>query len=310
MTGGRARRARRRLAGVGRARAARARRRPCKRVVELGAGAGLAGLACKVLGAGRRVGGSAGEPPLLQRNGARRADVSVAPFDWMAPNLGEQFDVVLAADCVFWPELFEPLLNAIAAVARPDGTVLVAVTHRLGRTDAFLEKLRRRGWTASARPRRRDAPQNTDFYKFGGDVRHGRAGRRRTHGGADQYAHAICRNTTPGGASGRVCSPGSATNNARVARPRRARRRSRRPWAAGREVDDERSDTRRQERRPPLHRCFQASGASRGRAKNGQNHSGRSARTGARTVSRRGRACRRRRRRSGAPTARAWRARS
>ena len=69
--------------------------------------------------------------------------------------------------CMFWPspnEIFHGS-NAIAAVARPDGTVLVAVTHRLGRTDAFLEKLRRRGWTASPRPRRRDAPQNTDVYE-------------------------------------------------------------------------------------------------------------------------------------------------
>ena len=47
----------------------------------------------------------------------------------------------------------------------PGAVVLIAVTHRLGRTDAFLEKLRRRGWTASARPRRRDAPQNTDVYE-------------------------------------------------------------------------------------------------------------------------------------------------
>jgi predicted nicotinamide N-methyase len=138
-----------------------------KRVLELGAGAGLAGLACAVHGAARVVLTDLPENlPLLQRNAARNElDVSVAPFDWMAPNLGEQFDVVLAADCVFWPELFEPLLNAIEAVARPDGTVLIAVTHRLGRTDAFLEKLRRRGWSAYARPRRRDAPQNTDVYE-------------------------------------------------------------------------------------------------------------------------------------------------
>jgi len=137
-------------------------------VVELGAGAGLAGLACAALGAGRVVLTDLAENlPLLQRNAARNSlDVVVAAFDWNAPTtLGERFDVVLAADCVFWPELFDPLLNAIEAVARPDGTVLVAVTHRLGRTDAFLEKLRRRGWTASPRPRRRDAPQNTDVYE-------------------------------------------------------------------------------------------------------------------------------------------------
>ena len=138
-------------------------------VVELGAGAGLAGLASAVLGAARVVLTDLAENlPLLQRNAARNGldDVVVAAFDWNAPTtLGERFDVVLAADCVFWPELFEPLLNAIEAVARPDGTVLVAVTHRLGRTDAFLGKLRRRGWTASPRPRRRDAPQNTDVYE-------------------------------------------------------------------------------------------------------------------------------------------------
>jgi predicted nicotinamide N-methyase len=139
-----------------------------KRVVELGAGAGLAGLACKVLGAARVVLTDLPENlPLLQRNAARNGlDVSVAPFDWLTPTtLGERFDVVLAADCVFWPELFEPLLNASEAVAAPGAVVLIAVTHRLGRTDAFLEKLRRRGWTASARPRRRDAPQNTDVYE-------------------------------------------------------------------------------------------------------------------------------------------------
>ena len=137
-------------------------------VVELGAGAGLAGLACKVLGAARVVLTDLPENlPLLQRNAARNGlDVSVVAFDWNAPDaLGEKFDVVLAADCVFWPELFEPLLNAIEAVAAPGAVVLIAVTHRLGRTDAFLEKLRRRGWTASPRPRRRDAPQNTDVYE-------------------------------------------------------------------------------------------------------------------------------------------------
>ena len=140
-----------------------------KRVVELGAGAGLAGLACKVLGAARVVLTDLPENlPLLQRNAARNGldDVVVAPFDWLTPTtLGERFDVVLAADCVFWPELFEPLLNAIEAVAAPGAVVLIAVTHRLGRTDAFLEKLRRRGWTAAPRPRRRDAPQNTDVYE-------------------------------------------------------------------------------------------------------------------------------------------------
>lgn len=67
---------------------------------------------------------------------------------------------------VFWPELFAPLLDAIEAVAAPGAAVFIAATHRLGRTDLFFEALRRRGWTASAHPRRRDAPQNTDVYEI------------------------------------------------------------------------------------------------------------------------------------------------
>ena len=69
-------------------------------VVELGAGAGLAGLASAALGAARVVLTDLAENlPLLQRNAARNElDVSVAVFDWLTPTtLGERFDVVLGS---------------------------------------------------------------------------------------------------------------------------------------------------------------------------------------------------------------------
>ena len=75
-------------------------------VVELGAGAGLAGLACAVNGAARVVLTDLAENlPLLQRNAARNGlDVSVAAFDWMDPTtLGERFDVVLRRTACFGP---------------------------------------------------------------------------------------------------------------------------------------------------------------------------------------------------------------
>ena len=68
-------------------------------VVELGAGAGLAGLACAVNGARVVLTDLPENLPLLQRNAARNGlDVSVAAFDWNAPqSLGERFDVVLGS---------------------------------------------------------------------------------------------------------------------------------------------------------------------------------------------------------------------
>ncbi|KAH8091250.1 lysine N-methyltransferase [Aureococcus anophagefferens] len=79
--------------------------------------------------------------PLLERNAKRSgaAGVAVVALDWLAPDLPEDLppaDVVLAADCVFWPHLFDPLLDTLGRLRRrnPDATLLISCTHRLGRT--------------------------------------------------------------------------------------------------------------------------------------------------------------------------------
>ena len=59
--------------------------------------------------------------------------VRAAALDWTQPLpeaiSAHAWDVVLAADCVFWPELFEPLLSTMGAlVAAADGFTAVALT--------------------------------------------------------------------------------------------------------------------------------------------------------------------------------------
>ena len=210
-----------------------------KRVVELGAGAGLAGLACKVLGAARVVLTDLPENlPLFQRNAARNGldDVVVAPFDWLTPTtLGERFDVVLAADCVFWPELFEPLLNAIEAVARPDGTVAGHRGHAPARADRRLRgvapaggvdggatrRRTRRDVKFTVLSRRRDAPQNTDVSSRRRSIR-----ARSVKSGGEEEERTIGEGTrrrpTPSAATRRPAAPraAAAAPAARRVKPR------------------------------------------------------------------------------------------
>mmetsp|Transcript_9211 Transcript_9211/g.20706 ORF Transcript_9211/g.20706 Transcript_9211/m.20706 type:complete len:168 (+) Transcript_9211:415-918(+) len=62
------------------------------------------------------------------------------------------WDLVVAADCVFWPELWLPLLNTLAAItngrprATPPPRVLLTIVDRLGRARAFCDATHAAGW--------------------------------------------------------------------------------------------------------------------------------------------------------------------
>ena len=129
-------------------------------VLELGAGCGLAGLAAWLAGAKAVCVTDLEENlPRLREvvalNHATHA-VSVTSLDWTSPTLppaiaATRWHAVLAADCVFWPALFEPLLATLSALRAADGTgcprFFFAITDRLGRMQQFEQIAHDAGWT-------------------------------------------------------------------------------------------------------------------------------------------------------------------
>lgn len=110
-----------------------------KRVLELGAGCGLTGLACACLGA-RQVVLTDVESVVLYstvlnvdaNKGVVPCPVSCKTLDWFDPAKTEEVDVVLASDCVWLRELVPPFCNTLASLLRAnEGSVaLVAQLER------------------------------------------------------------------------------------------------------------------------------------------------------------------------------------
>eukprot|EP00928_Gymnodinium_smaydae_P073803 TRINITY_DN56937_c0_g1_i1.p1 TRINITY_DN56937_c0_g1~~TRINITY_DN56937_c0_g1_i1.p1 ORF type:complete len:399 (+),score=55.87 TRINITY_DN56937_c0_g1_i1:159-1199(+) len=136
------------------------------RALELGAGQGLVGMALAAAGMSVTCTDLDENLPLLQEN--LRANgltdkVEVTDLDWRCPasrarvaSSGD-FDVVFAADCVFWPPLFEPFLECLADVLKQGATAYVALVHRLRSVEDFMARLRQdfevqemEGWCAEA----------------------------------------------------------------------------------------------------------------------------------------------------------------
>ena len=106
-------------------------------MLELGAGTGLVSIAAlKTRVASRALATDLAENLALlhanaRLNGLDADALAIAPLDWREPPSAVlrafHYDVVLAADCVFWPSLFAPLLDALATASdlRPDCRLFV-----------------------------------------------------------------------------------------------------------------------------------------------------------------------------------------
>ena len=105
-----------------------------KRVLELGAGTGVPGLAAALLGADVVLSDRARALPLLEQNAEANeltSRVTVCELEWGAPRLPEELsavpDLVIAADVVAHPESFEPLLATLQLLIEGGAsTVLIA----------------------------------------------------------------------------------------------------------------------------------------------------------------------------------------
>jgi predicted nicotinamide N-methyase len=108
-----------------------------KRVLELGAGMGLGGIAFSLLGASVVLTDVAEVIPLLKRNvelnlGCSCPDVTVMELDWFKPEQLEAltpsppFDYVIAADCVYAEHII-PHFHSIVQAATNDKSIVLVV---------------------------------------------------------------------------------------------------------------------------------------------------------------------------------------
>lgn len=114
-----------------------------KRVLEIGAGTGLVGLVCSILGAHVTMTDLPVALPLLHKNvesvsaqlaslGREMTGPTIRPLDWTVP-ISEQgihvgdFDLVIGADVIYNPELFPHLARTIRGIlASPRQTLWLA----------------------------------------------------------------------------------------------------------------------------------------------------------------------------------------
>lgn len=120
-----------------------------RNVLELGAGTGAVGLVAALLGHRVTLTDLTSNLRLIERNkklnGLDDTSVKVQPLDWLAEVPGDiqdhPWDLVLVSDCVFWPDLFDPLIQVLRQVSKFHTTILFSVTHRFDRTKWFLSRL-------------------------------------------------------------------------------------------------------------------------------------------------------------------------
>ena len=130
-----------------------------KRILELGAGTGLAGILAALVGPPREVvitdiGAHVGIlRDNLERNrellAAHGAPCRAEEYDWAARDMsaiGDPYDVVIGTDVAYHPSLYDDCADAIWRTTKPGGVAIIGAT----KTDtgpSFFRKVASRGFT-------------------------------------------------------------------------------------------------------------------------------------------------------------------
>lgn len=124
-----------------------------KRVLELGAGAGFAGIVAAALGGRVKQTDHAEEALALARMNAAMNGVTgieVGLGDWNAWAEEERFDLILGSDVLYDREVFKPLMAILERNLAAGGRVLITDPGR-GDTPKFLSVMRLAGWEVATR---------------------------------------------------------------------------------------------------------------------------------------------------------------
>ncbi|MGE5265904.1 MAG: class I SAM-dependent methyltransferase [Deltaproteobacteria bacterium] len=142
-------------------------------VLELGAGTGVAGLVAASLGAVVvQTDYSCEALALCRWNAAANgmSGIDVRWVDWRNWHGDDMFDVVIAADILYEPELYSDIAGVLETVVRPGGAVLMTDPGRI-HAPRFWVELERAGWAVTAERRMVEGlPPNTSGKMIGIDV--------------------------------------------------------------------------------------------------------------------------------------------
>lgn len=116
------------------------------KILELGAGMGLTGLALGSMGYHVTLTDTDETALALLEKNVKHNQLTTAriqKLDWFHPNTEEQFDVICGSELIYKDEAVEPLLNLLLHILKKEGTAYIAHDVNRNTMTTFLEKASR-----------------------------------------------------------------------------------------------------------------------------------------------------------------------
>lgn len=133
------------------------------RVLELGSGTGLCGIAIAKLRPEVEVviTDQASHLDLIRQNIALNsvANASAEELDWLNPKCLGHFDLILGSDLVYSPTLFAPLAETLTATAAHDSQIFLCNELRVSTDLQFYKVAMTHGWTFTRLPQDMQDPE-------------------------------------------------------------------------------------------------------------------------------------------------------